>query len=113
MNYACILSSNDRIIGITRSGSREFVRFYDFEGDCLGFNILEIQWGDDGRCSHKLLTTQHRPYLHGDLIEALATAGFENIETYGGLQFTPFAPDSSDTILLTATRRSDSTGNGA
>jgi glycine/sarcosine N-methyltransferase len=113
MNYARVLSSNDRIIGITRSGSREFVRFYDFERDFLAFNILEIQWGDDGRCSHKLLTTPHRPYLRGDLVEALSAAGFENIETFGDLRFNPFAPESSDTILLTATRRSGRTGDGA
>jgi len=103
LNYARVLSANDRIVGITRAGSKEFVRFYDFDGDLVGFNILEIQWADDGRCSHKLLTTPLRPYLHSELIDALAAAGFKNVETFGDLQFNHFDPDSSDTLLLTAT----------
>jgi SAM-dependent methyltransferase len=103
LNYARVLSAKDRIVGITRAGSKEFVRFYDFHSDFIGFNILEIQWDDEGRCSHNLLTTPLRPYLHGQLVDALVAAGFENIETFGDLQFNPFDPDSSDTLLLTAT----------
>jgi len=103
LNYARVLSAKDRIVGITRAGSKEFVRFYDFHSDFIGFNILEIQWDDEGRCSHNLLTTPLRPYLHGQLIGALTAAGFENIETFGDLQFNPFDPETSDTLLLTAT----------
>jgi len=105
LNYARVLSAGDRIVGITRAGSKEFVRFYDFDGDLIGFNILEIQWDDDGRCSHNLLTTPLRPYLHSELIDALTAAGFENIETFGDLQFNPFNSETSDTLLLTATTR--------
>ncbi len=103
LNYARVLSAGDRIVGITRGGSKEFVRFYDFDGDLIDFNILEIQWDDDGQCSHNLLTTPLRPYLHSELIDALAAAGFENIETFGDLRFNPFDLETSDTLLLTAT----------
>jgi glycine/sarcosine N-methyltransferase len=103
LNYAKVLSESERIVGITRDGSKEFVRFYDFHRDFVDFNILEIQWDDEGRCSHKLSTTPLKPYLHTDLIDAMAAAGFEAIETFGDLQFSPFDPDSSDTLLLTAT----------
>ena len=103
LNYARVLSANDRIVGITRTGSKEFVRFYDFDRDSVGFNILEIQWDDEGRCSHNLLTTPLRPHLPAELIDALAAAGFENIETFGDLRFNPFDLETSDTLLLTAT----------
>jgi 2-polyprenyl-3-methyl-5-hydroxy-6-metoxy-1,4-benzoquinol methylase len=102
LNYARVLSTGDRIVGITRSGSKEFVRFYDFAGDSLSFNILEIQWDDDRQCSHNLHTTRLRPHLPGELIDALTAAGFENIEPFGDLQFNPFNSETSDTLLLTA-----------
>ena len=103
LNYARVLSEGERIVGVTRTGSKEFVRFYDFDRDSVAFNILEIQWDDEGRCSHKLLTTPLRPYLHSELIDALTTAGFKAIETFGDLKFNPFDPHTSDTLLLTAT----------
>jgi len=103
LNYDRVLSEKDRIVGITRAGSKEFVRFYDFDGDLVGFNILEIQWADDGRCSHNLFTTPLRPYRRDELVDALAKAGFENIETFGDLRFNPFDSETSDTLLLTTT----------
>jgi len=103
LNYEGVFA-DDRIVGITRSGTREFVRFYDFHGDLIDFNILEIEWTDDGQCSHKLLTTPLRPYLHTMLIDAMARAGFGGIEAFGDLQFGPFDAETSDTLLLTATR---------
>ncbi|MDP6545757.1 MAG: class I SAM-dependent methyltransferase [Phycisphaerae bacterium] len=103
LNYARVLSTKDRIVGITRDESKEFVRFYDFDSDFIGFNILKIQWDDEGRCSHNLLTTPLRPYLHSELVDALGAAGFKNIETFGDFQFNPFNPETSDTLLLTAT----------
>ena len=54
LNYSRVLSQGERIVGINRAGSKEFVRFYDFGHDSIAFNILEIQWDDDGRASHKL-----------------------------------------------------------
>jgi SAM-dependent methyltransferase len=103
LNYARVLAGAERIVGITREGPKEFVRFYDFDSEFISFNILEIEWGDAGRCSHKLHTTSLRPYMHSELIDALAAGGFGNIEAFGDLQFSPFDPEASDTLLLTAT----------
>jgi glycine/sarcosine N-methyltransferase len=104
LNYSRVLSQGERIVGVNRSGSKEFVRFYDFDNDFLDFNILEIHWDDEGRSSHKLHSTRLRAYLHTELTDALAAAGFGTIETYGDLQFNPFNPETSDTLLLIATR---------
>jgi len=103
LNYSRVLSQGERIVGITRHGAKEFVRFYDFNRDLIDFNILEIDCDADGRCSHRLSTTPLRPYLHIELSDALAAGGFGQIETFGDLQFGSFDPETSDTLLLIAT----------
>ncbi|MBT3202383.1 MAG: class I SAM-dependent methyltransferase [Phycisphaerales bacterium] len=102
LNYSRVLSAAERIVGITRHGAKEFVRFYDFNRDMIDFNILEIDCDSEGRCSHKLSTTPLKPYLHSELCDALAAGGFGQIETFGDLQFSPFDPETSDTLLLVA-----------
>jgi len=104
LNYARVLARRERIVGINRRGDRQFVRFYDFRDDLVDFNILEMQWGDDGICRHNLLTTPLRPYLRDDLADALTGAGFERIECFGDLQFNPFDPQAGDILLMTAIR---------
>jgi len=101
LNYARVLSAGERIVGVTRSGSKEFVRFYDFRDGLIDFNILEIQWDQEGGATHKLLSTPLRPYLYSELTDALTDAGFSDIQTFGDLQFSPFDPETSDTLLLT------------
>ncbi len=103
LNYRVVLERGERIVGITRDGEREFVRFYDFGDDLVDFNILEIQWDPEGGSTHKILSTPLRPYLYNDMADALADAGFSDIQTFGDLQFNPFDPETSDTLLLTAT----------
>jgi len=105
LNYARVLAAGERIVGITRGGSKQYVRFYDFGGELIDFNVLEIEWHEDGRCSHKLVTTPLRPYGPADLTGAFATGGFEDIRAFGDLQFNEFDPDTSDTLLLMATRK--------
>jgi len=104
LNYGAVMSSGQRIVGITRQGAKEFIRFYDFKDDLIDFNILEIQWDGDRECSHRLLTTPLRPYRRDELVQALSTAGFETIEAFGDLQFNTFDPETSDTLLLVATK---------
>jgi glycine/sarcosine N-methyltransferase len=101
LNYAGVLGRGERIVGITRDGEREFVRFYDFGDDLVDFNILEIKWDADGGPATKLISTPLRPYLYNELTDALAGAGFSDIQTFGDLQFSPFDPETSDTLLLT------------
>jgi len=105
LNYARVLAARERIVGVTRSGPKQYVRFYDFRDELIDFNVLDIEWRDGGRCSHKLITTPLRPYQSGDLIDALAAGGFENIRAFGDLQFNEFDAEASDTLLLAATKK--------
>jgi len=104
LNYTRILNERKRIVGATREGAKEYVRFYDFLEVLVRFNILEIDWtGSAADC--RLRSTMLYPYQKRDLDEALATHQFTDVETWGSLGFEAFDPDASD-VLLTVARRS-------
>lgn len=99
LNYAGILASRERIVGINRAGDREYVRFYDFLDGLVRFNILEITWRGD-RAEHRLHSTTLRPYSAYALRACLFRHGCGKIELFGGLDFAPFYPKASDTVML-------------
>jgi len=103
LNYARVLARRERIVGITRGAAGDYVRFYDFLGDRVRFNVLTLRWRD-GRCEHELAETLLRPYRPADVERALGAAGLERIERYGGIGFEPFDEGSSETLLLLARR---------
>jgi len=99
LNYARVLARRERIIGIDRSGDRQYVRFYDFLPDRVRFNILEIAWQGD-RWRHALHSTELRPYTARTLQDAVIRHGCGDVERYSGLRFEPFDEDASDTVML-------------
>ena len=103
LNYVRIVSEKDRIIGATRAGETEYLRFYDFLPGRVRFNILEIEWeGNDAQT--QLSSTELRPYFADDLTATLTRHGLTKIETFGDLAFSPFTPQQSDSLLITAQR---------
>ena len=101
LNYHRILAEQQRIIGIHRHGSTEFVRFYDFYPDRLRFNVLSIDW-QNGTAVHTLNSTPLYPYQKDELESALATQGFGEFEYYGTMTFQPFEELSSPNLVLVA-----------
>jgi glycine/sarcosine N-methyltransferase len=101
LNYDRILSRQERIVEINRSGDREFVRFYDFLPGRVQFNLLTLHWQGD-QCRHDLQTTALRPYTRQELTEALHQQQFTSITDFGGLDFSPFDPASSATLMVIA-----------
>jgi len=101
LNYDRILTERERIVGITRTGDREYLRFYDFFDNRVRFNVLRIQW-KDGQCRHLLHSTILRPYRWHELRDSLARHGFTDVAAHGDLEFGPFSSDSSDSLLITA-----------
>jgi SAM-dependent methyltransferase len=101
LNYRKILDRKERLVGISRSGEREFIRFYDFAEPYLRFNILEIDWTEKTP-SHKLLTTQLYPYTCRELKAALSGAGFEVQELSAGLDFADYQAEKSNSLTLIA-----------
>jgi len=101
LNYERVLDRRERIVGVTRRGNTEYVRFYDFLPDRIRFNILQLTWLGDG-CEHKLHQTTLRPYRGSSLRDAFTAAGFERTELYGGMDWGPFDSKNSQSLLLVA-----------
>ncbi len=101
LNYVRIVTEKERIIGTTRSGQTEYLRFYDFLPGRVRFNILEIEW-EDNDAQTQLSSTELRPYFADELTTALARHGLGSIETFGDLAFSPFTPPQSDSLLIIA-----------
>ena len=101
LNYERLIDRGERIVGVTRRGSTEYVRFYDFLSETVRFNILELIWQDD-RCEHKLHQTTLRPYRASSLHDAFTAAGFEPPELYGGMDWGKFDSANSQSLLLVA-----------
>jgi SAM-dependent methyltransferase len=103
LNYTRIMARQERIVGINRLGDKEYVRFYDFLGEQVRFNILEIAWAS-GAPEHRLLTTTLRPYTADTLRRALIEHGCGSVEAFGGLGLTPFDENSDETVMLIGCR---------
>jgi ubiquinone/menaquinone biosynthesis C-methylase UbiE len=101
LNYGRILRQGERLVGINRQADKEYVRFYDFLGQRVRFNILEIDWsGDEPR--HQLHSTELRPYLAEELQAALLRHGWRAVRAHSGLHFADFDPDSPESVMLIA-----------
>ncbi|HDZ20493.1 hypothetical protein LCGC14_0162550 [marine sediment metagenome] len=101
LNYQRILARQERIVGVTRRGDSEYVRFYDFLDGRVRFNVLQMQW-DGERCTHELHSTELRPYLADELAAALSEGGFADVSVHGDQQFGPFDAAESDVLMLVA-----------
>lgn len=103
LNYSRVLKRQERVVEINRQGNAEFVRFYDFPGGNIRFNLLHITWDASGPV-HRLSSVELHPYVKTELRAVLAAHGFKRIQTWGGLDFRPFAGARSDVLLLIARR---------
>jgi len=101
LNYARVLARRERIVGITRNGDTEYVRFYDFLEDLVRFNVLKLTWSADG-CGHDLAHALLRPYKREEIAAVCRKVNLEQIEYYTGTNFTDFDEQNSDTLLLVA-----------
>jgi glycine/sarcosine N-methyltransferase len=89
-------------------GRREwlFVRFYDFDPDSLiTFHILTLARADGGPWQQRETATRLRPQTQAGLLEALEPAGFGPMESFGGLDGSPFDPASSGNLVVVANRK--------
>jgi 2-polyprenyl-3-methyl-5-hydroxy-6-metoxy-1,4-benzoquinol methylase len=104
LNYAPILRDQQRVVGITRRGDREFIRFYDFLAERqLRFNVLSITGSEDPE--HRLTSTRLCAWSRDEIAAVLQRAGFDEIEASGGYRFEPYDPETSDVLVLHARRQ--------
>jgi SAM-dependent methyltransferase len=99
LNYQKILKQRNRIISINRHDTTEFIRFVDFNGNLILFNVLKISW-DGESPEHKLMSTPLHPYQLEDLDLHLRNAGFFIEAKYGNMNFLPFDENKSDNLVL-------------
>lgn len=101
LNYPRILQRGERILGVTREGDLEYVRFYDFLPRRVRFNVLQMHWRE-GKCETRLHQTLLRPWGGEEIEDGFARAGLQRVRHYGGLDLSAFDPERSPTRLTLA-----------
>jgi 2-polyprenyl-3-methyl-5-hydroxy-6-metoxy-1,4-benzoquinol methylase len=101
LNYARVLARQERIVGVTRQGDTQYVRFYDFLADFVRFNVLKLTWSAGG-CTHDLADTLLRPYTRDEIAAACRIAGLGRVDCHAGADFADFDEQTSDTLTLIA-----------
>ncbi len=90
LNYARIDRERDRIVNIRRVGHSEYIRFYDFLSNTrVRFNVLAIDWSG-AEPTHRLYSTELRPYAVEEIAYALEWVGFSNVELFSNVALTPY-----------------------
>ncbi|MDD5360567.1 MAG: class I SAM-dependent methyltransferase [Ignavibacteria bacterium] len=100
LNYDNIRKENKRIVNVTGSGDKLFLRFYDFYTDRLNFNILTIN--KNNHQEYNLITTRLYEYKKNELAGLLKTSGFKKISFYADFNLNPFNPKTSKDLILIA-----------
>jgi len=98
LNYYKILKEKERIINITASDQKQFVRFYDFINNRILFNVLSFDRNDFS--NRKLITTEIFPYRKV-FLESLFNKHYPHeINVYGDLNRSPFDQTASPNLIM-------------
>ena len=80
-----------------------FLRFYDFEPDGLiRFNIITLKREGTAGWQQSVTSTHLYPLRQAELSAVLGAAGFRDITCYGDMSGTPFDPERSGNLVVTA-----------
>jgi SAM-dependent methyltransferase len=109
-NFDAVLQQRERWMEpqSNREGDAEwlFLRFYDYEPEGLiRFNIITLHRSGQGAWQQQVTSTQLYPLRQAELVGALQSAGFGQIESYGSMSGGPYELKSSGNLVITATRR--------
>ena len=100
LNYEKIVSEKQRIVNITEGVDKYFIRFYDFIGTEVIFNILTFVKLNPS--DQKLISTIVNPYVQPDFDTALKKAGFSSFQFYSNLELEEFDKEQSKDIMIRA-----------
>lgn len=103
LNYNKILEAQQRIIGITDTGTESITRFYDFYDSYLNFNILHYSHANPSE--HELITTKLYPYTLKQFDELAEPAGLVIKNVFGSLSKGVFMPEQSGDLVIVFTKR--------
>jgi len=105
LNYERILRSRERVLNVKQEGNSLYVRFYDYEERLIRFNVLKLTHGPGGWDS-TIETVKLSPWTKGEILPALAAAGFAEPRVYGGISMEPYDPEVSKDLVILAVKGS-------
>ena len=100
LNYEKILTENKRIINITEGSEKFYVRFYDFTGTEIIFNILTFS--KLNLSDNSLISTLIYPHLQSDFITGLRKVGFSSFHFYSDFDLSSFEREQSGDLIIKA-----------
>ena len=101
LNYDRILAHQERVQSIKEVNGKTYVRFYDYIGEKIVFNILTIEKVRSALEQH-LQSVELRPLRQAELTSILQKAGFDDIKSYGSISMDEFHPETSKDLVLLA-----------
>ncbi len=103
LNYSRILEFNKRDFPVRSMvvGGKEyvFIRFYEFHPEHWDFHFVVAVKEQGNWISHSYVM-KHHPWMWDELVGMAQTAGFTQILSYGGYDFSEFNPRESNDLLL-------------
>jgi SAM-dependent methyltransferase len=105
LNYERILERRERVMNVKEEGDALFVRFYEYEDRLIRFNVLKLTRNPGGWTS-TIETIKLLPWMRGDVLSAVAGAGFAEPRVYGGISMEPFDPGVSKDLVILAVKGS-------
>ena len=101
LNYPPLLKAKNRLIGITGAERVAYIRFYDFDNSRrLRFNILKLK--QDGGWQSEWISTELRPWMQAEVISALKTTGWGEVQLWSDLERNPFDAERSRDVVVFA-----------
>ena len=102
LNYNKIIKEQNRIVNITQSKDRYFIRFYDFGKDDINFNILSFNKVQP--TEHNIITTKLFPYVKDDFEQSMKLAGFTSLKFGLNLKSDHFDIRTSKDLFIKAVK---------
>jgi SAM-dependent methyltransferase len=98
VNYEKIIAEKSRIINITEGNDKYYIRFYDFTGGELIFNILSFS--KQNLVDSHLISTLVFPHSQTDFISAFKRLGVHTFQFFSDFELHAFnATESKDLII--------------
>jgi len=101
LNYDRILDGKERIQSVKEAGDKTFVRFYDYSGNLLTFNILTIE-GKGDMVHQKMQSVRLNPVRSVDMSALVSGSGFTGIQLFGSIALEEYDPQSSKDLVVLA-----------
>ncbi|HET55402.1 MAG TPA: class I SAM-dependent methyltransferase [Ignavibacteria bacterium] len=98
LNYDKVLKEKERIVNITESDKKQFIRFYDFCDEKVHFNLLSFYKND--LSNRKLITTEIFPYTKTYMEGLFQKSENVKIEFYGDMKMSEFDSFTSNNLII-------------